>query len=1809
MPPKFNVNPKKLATGKDAKIAILEQFPSKNLYQKLKQALEILHYGAKTLSKERRAVQELVEKCLKDMDSLYEGEDKETPVQLTREKLKDNKNIEKISTVCIHIMENLGTAIKGYKDYLMKQDKVYAANGGQYLDSAPSEKYIFRYVALDELQEVADCSKKIASNLSFMISQVNHNTVKSCTFDDMIYGKDKVVQSLGKGEAVLAPSFRPNIRLAKVIETLRKYAACGNVKAEAAYNRLKNIDLTPYFELENGKNYHVLTEKEIDKLRVGAAQIKAIAVEFLDEFGPNTKNVNERLMPEAMEMDGTFGQDATNYKNNLLKTFQNLKEVSEFMGQRLDRVAGRDGLYTLPGILKLESEDLFMGPDSLTVNMDALLKATDTSYDPNNDKDKNKDGNATVYANQVRRSLEDVTKMVSSFYDIGTDGFYKPIQAEQLDNVRKMLGDLEKTVQENEQLIRNNSAASVQKEVGKYLDNIKRIIDKHNKALETAAKQFEKTEKMSYENSNVILAEYIDPNPVVRKTMKETREARIKASYEEEQRLLQAKFDGSNMDANEILTTRLAMIRNNQHFANNDNRKAFEDFFTKYSRMLDQLKALYDRDDAGGFRHYANEEEKNALLASMRETQKAVNDAMGKKVPDSVKDVLTAVNGELEGYINAIQGSEIAGTYPIAEFLDAGKFGYPSLEETRLAAYGLDRYDWNANREKNDQEWVSYEYYKNPIQKINQDISKLQVASTNKRYNYTEDEKNWLKQVNDFVKSNFGEDFIGKYFKKVTKHDERLDVDVEHYPLLTKKDQDELRTKFHNLNTMLQEIGASKAFKDSKNRTVRAFLNGLATYSQQTEHRLTTFHSDLDMPLYTIQEATSGRADTSEYNFRNDPELFKRIHDKAGKTDELKNAFAEKLRKAGLLLTDEEKWEAQPDENGNKVRKKVFEEQGLFSQIYTKFFNKNYQRGWEYVADYNDFLATLEKVKNFENKYFQCFEDGEYLELPITHAEIPPEGFEGPIETYEQLKYCYIQLQYQAYVLKEKAEKYNQKNGKDPLPSALLNALQQVHNKGFVLQTIISLEDRHRTKGDTMNVMELIHSDPDKRKNMWTIRQYRTFHNHRQEKGHFGTYRQLKNFEMEYDSEMSYNGRFYDNNEVPAKGDELNEYIDGIAGKYDAEASQEAKDFARKLLEAAKDPDRASKYIPTVDELSAENADYKNILKQAADKLGLGNCTWENEKDREMIKNVIRDLGAVGISRYDDAARKERGAKYGENLLQHYQLLSKMSEAFSVDNDNTPPYQRVIPKTYERQLTVPGENPPKNYKGLIVEAAPDKVGHIKGWDKYRNMEKQVSVDVLSGKDLLESTDPRLVSIDGFNNNPKLIKSLASLQAICFLTNSPMPKFEDLKFAIVPGKDGVKEVQLMSYMPDPAFLDKDKFPGKINLEDMLVLPVDIGTRLQQLTGGNKTKKQKADALLAFANEMTEGVIPEGEARDRINKVIVKRAEEMAKYLNDKKLCKSGDVMNENEDTGFVNGIREKQILITDDFEHLTIDKLALKPSILTPNKDNKTNIFTALSNLPERIYSNIRKQDGMGQDNRIMKDAYIKRFVNGAKREAQRLNLEATLADLYDKHDEYLIHSAFQKDSKEYKAMVESIKAIHDFEKTGIIKYKQNGQEKEINIFNTDAAGINGQGVEEIPNDIVTRIRNMYTNAIDKTQKYIDAKSGLIFDPLSDMGKRRFAAAKEFNVKATNMVQILNALKNPNPVSKIVDSFDKAPAPIEEGADVKEKIDVNELEDDNIKNKSKDAKKDNKSKDTKKKEEKKDKDKDKNKDKGKGSKNK
>ena len=1818
MPPKFDVKPSSLATGADAKRVILEQFPSKNLYQRLKQSLEILHYDATRLSKEREAVQNLVNDCLKDMESLYEGNDKEKAKEITKADLSKTEYRDHILKICDNIKSKLGTAIDGYREYLKKKDAEYNKQGGQYLNSTPNKKYIFRYVALDELQEIADMSQKIAENVGFMSKQVQTGTLKSVTFDDMVYGKDKIVKELGK-EKIAATGSRINVKYANMVEALRKFAACGNQKAQEAYDRLKSSDLTPFFEMENGKNFHVLTAEEINKLRIAAGQIRAIAFQFLDDFEKDFKNINDQLMPEAMGINGEYGEDAIRYKDNLRRVFRNLRDVGDFMSQRLERVAGRDGLYTLPGILKLDSEDIFMGPDSLTANMDNLLEASATSLNSKNDKDKDKI-NASVYANQIRRPMDALTQMISSFYDMGADGFYKPIQAEQLGEIRKAISEVENKISENEPLLKANAAEAVQKDIDKYISNIKKILDKHKKTLDAAEKQFEKTDKMSYENSNVILAEYIDPNPVVRQTMKAIREERIQKSYDEEQRLLNAKFSGADMEANEILTARMAMIRSNQYFSNKDNQKPYEDLFAKYNNMLTKLKEFYNRDDAGGFKHYANDEERIDLLNSMTETQKAVKDAIsksGKNVPQAIKDVLGSVDGELEGYRNALSGTEIIGTYSLAEILDAGKFGYPSIEEARISAQGLDRYDWTENKQKNDQEWVSYELYKNPIKKITQDITKYQNASVNKRNTFTQDEKDWLKQVSDFVNANFDQAFIDKYFKTEETYDERLERDIEHYPLMTKADQDALRAKFGDLSKMLQDIAGTDAYKNSKNYTMKAFLNGLATYSQQTEHRLTTFHSDLDMPLYTIQEATSGTADTSAYNFRNDPERFRRIHNKYGKTEEEKAKFTEKLQKAGLLLTDDQKWETEPDENGHKVRKKVMEEQGLFSRLYTSLFNKAYQRPWEYAADYNDLLATLDKVKRFENRYFKCFEDGEYLELPITLAEIPPEGFEGEIETYEQLKFCYVQLQFHATVLLDKVEKYNKDNKKDPIPEELKQALDQVQAKGLRLQTLISLEDAHRTKGDYMNIMELIHSDPQKRKNMWTIRQYRTFHNHRQEKGHFGTYRQLKHFESEYNSEMSYNGRFYDNKAVPEKGAELDEYIDGILGKYDAEATEQAKEFARKLLEAAKDPDEASQYIPGADDLTAANADYKEVLKEATDKLGLGNCTWENEKDREMIKNVIRDIGAVGISKYDHAARKERGAKYGENLLNHYQILSKMSEAFSVDNETTPVYQRVIPKVYERQIAVPGEAQGKSYRGLMVEEAPSRVGHIQGWDKYLKKDKQIAVDVVSGKDLLESTDPNLISIDGFNKNPKLLKSLASLQAMCFLTNSPMPRFEDLKFAIVPSKDGIKEIQLMSYMPDPAFIDKDKFPGKINLEDMLVIPNDIGERMRQLIGGDKSKDQKKAALLAFANEITDGIVPEGKAKDRINKVIMKRAEEMGKYLNDKDLSKTGELINENEENGFLHGIKDKHILVTDDFEHLTIDKLTLKPSILTNNEKNRVNIFTAFSNLPERVYSNICKQ-GLSQDNPVMKQALVDRFVNGVKREAQRLNLEDTLADLYDKHDEYMLHRVWQKDSDEFKEMAKAIKAIHEFEKTGIIKFKQNGEDKEINVFNTSVASINGQGIEGIPEDVVSRIRGMYSTAINKTQKYIDAKKGIIFNPLSDMGSRRFEAAKEFNVKATNMVQILNALKNPVPVAKIADSFNKAPAPVVEEAEVKEKIDVNELEDDKTKNKSKDAKKnnkskdakkDNKSKDTKKKEEKKDKDKDKdkNKDKGKGKK--
>ena len=325
---------------------------------------------------------------------------------------------------------------------------------------------------------------------------------------------------------------------------------------------------------------------------------------------------------------------------------------------------------------------------------------------------------------------------------------------------------------------------------------------------------------------------------------------------------------------------------------------------------------------------------------------------------------------------------------------------------------------------------------------------------------------------------------------------------------------------------------------------------------------------------------------------------------------------------------------------------------------------------------------------------------------------------------------------------------------------------------------------------------------------------------------------------------------------------------------------------------------------------------------------------------------------------------------------------------------------------------------------------------------------------------------------------------------------------------------------------------------------------------------KKADDKKRALLNFANQFTDDIFPDNSAaKERVNKIIMKRAEEMSKYLNKDELSKFGAVMTDRRN-GYVNGIRDKRILVTDDFGSLTLDKLSLKPNIFAQKpldaETGRKNIFTAFTNLQEKVYSNIRKQPNMGDDNPVMKKAYVTRFVNGVKRQAQSYNLEDPLAGLYDRHDEYIIHTKFQHDSDEFKEMLEAVKAIHTFEKTGIIKYVKNDEEKEMNIFNISAEGQGGVGMEAL-NDASETVKKMYMNAQDKVNKYIDAKKGRFFGPLSKIGGRRFEAAKQVQRKIDDAVRLVNKLVSHDPVKETYEAFDKEPE-----RKVKTRINANNL---------------------------------------------
>jgi hypothetical protein len=1820
MPPKINVkidsNAKKLATGLAVKNEVKKAYKPANLYQRLNYARYVLNLDSSKFktSGERDAITKEIDKCLELLDEFYTGKDKENLVMMDKNQF-DNASA-KIQTVFTTINDNLVKAVAAYDNYLKTKDPEYAKTG-KYLGSAPNEKYIYRHIAVDELNEIANICK-VASNdksIKYIGDNLSRRMMQTVSVDDIFLGREKAIQQAAnlrtKGNGI-------SDKLPELIGILKRYSEIGNQAALVMYERIKDIDLTPYYTLKDGK-YPTLTQDDIRKLTDITTTIKDVTRGFFDKIvGNDDESLNFNLAPETVGPDGRFDKNAIAYRKNLESIVKSLDEVSNEMKVQVEKASRHPEVYTLPAVFKAAARDEFLGDISIEKAVVELAKTT-TVEAAKNDKKKVNAMESGQAVQAIRQAAIALTDFINGQYEIGPDGFYKSTPAANIKVMQTMITNLENVIKANEGKIKENISSLAEKDAEKYLGIIKKTLETYKAAADKAINDCNKSKEGTFDHENTIIAGYIDPNAEVRKTLADAREQRVANAYEEQDRQILEKANDPHLDSFGALDVRYMLLTSNRYFAKPENMDSMAKMMEAYSDVVNKLRIIYAKDGHGGFTHFADENEKLALRDAMIKARDEISKALKKSgIPESVKTNLTAVNEMLGNHVNVLNQVWISGKYSVAELLDAGKFGYPSIERAIRNAKGLDRYDWNNTNQINDQQQVSYEDYINPFDKIKEDLEKFRIAGENPKNNYTDKEKQWIETIKNYMDTNFGKAYIDEFYKPKTVHDQNLGVDVNHTKIMTKAEQDELRNKFKGLHNLIEGIGGDEEFSKSENKTISALMHGIATFARVTSHRLDTFHWDLDVPVYTIQEAISGQADTHDYNFRNEITRFTRLHQD--------QTLAGKLEKAGILMKDEDKWEEKVDEQGNKTRVRKMEKEpfSLLTQVATLF---QYERKQYPVFDYNDLTYLLDKIKTFEEEYFRCTEDGDYVDIPRTFEEIGEEGFEGKIRTYEQMKWVYSQIQFHAALMKDKAVKYNEKNKDNPIPQAYIDGLEVVFQKGLRVQTLLAQVDAQRTRPDMVNVIELMHSDPKKRENMWTIRQNKIFHRHRQQQGQIKGYRKLEHFQYKWGSEMTYNGRFFDSAETYEKGEKLNAYLDGLVAKYGATLTEEEKAFAKALIEAVKnDPDAASKSMPTADDFK-NNADKYNdgsILADVTKDLGLGDHRWwENNKEKEFIRNIVSDMSSIGISRVDYAEREKCGAKYGENLVNHFIVMSKISEALTKDKPNGYPYERLIPRAYTTELTVPGEPDANNkYKGVMVEATPDVLGYQKEWDEEKKKYNLKGVRTISGKDILKSTDQRLVSIDCFNNG-EFLEGLANLQAICFLCNAPMPKFEDLKIAMQNDKNGKMKAHLMSYMPEPAFLEGD-FEGKLKLEDIGVVPQKLGDVIKNLTAGLK-KNEQEDALRDFADRMTKNIPGmTDDAKKRMEEIIIKNAKDMSKYLNDPDLTKEGKLTTgTGRKKKYHNGIRSKKILLTTDFDHLTVDKLSLKPSLFEDNKEGRENIFTQIAKVPEQIYANI---DEKVNGDEFKNKAFVARFVNGIMRQVQSMNLEATLADIDDKTDEYKIHKWFQKDSENFQNMHEILHRLRKFEETGELEYEDdNGNTKKIGFTNLDLYP-NGT----IDDHTLEILSGYFQEARRYVSKYIDTHKGTLFGPVSDMGQRRLEAAREINVKVNNIFSVIEDLKSrERKVDPIVEepevnvelekkfgdipTFPKESENPEAKNGMKERINANELkeEDDDLEDEKEDkkAKKDKDKKKSKKaeKEDEKDDEKDnkKSKDKGKG----
>ncbi|MBR1471093.1 MAG: hypothetical protein IJ600_05570 [Lachnospiraceae bacterium] len=1718
----------KMKDGREAKKEILKGYKTESIYEKLQMVSSILMqktgvslFGFGKPSPERQKVNATITSALERLQKYYGSKEDVGGIKTFDAK---NAAAKEIATDMIELQniftEDMKNAVAEYKREVLKNDKdVVKKFNGDYKNAPVNKDYIYRHVALDLLEEVCEMGKHINDNYISNVNKVVADQTTGFTMEDVVLGSDVTHKDL-IGSLPLTPD-QPDQQLDVNLDILKKFAVRGNSAATKVYNELKGLDLKEFYTSANGQGFPVLDAEKLDKLSRMAEKIEKATADYQGKMGP------EALSPELRKLDTKYPDYADEYAFALRRTFDQLKMLSGKIKEGVENAKKHPELMTAPAILR-GHDDTFLDTNSICAKADKLSDVIE--------KGRGKSPNFTAAMdafNVIKDSMTTARETTDSLYAVAEDGTFVPVHISVMNSLQKEYEKIEKAIAQNEKTILDNLGPAFKKEAEAALNAFKNTLKNNKEAIANATKDAGKYEVGSPENGSYSLAQALDPNPAVREQMKQVREERINASYAEAYRKIELSLKDPSKNAAEIMQMRVNAIDRSRFFALDENREKYKGLLSSLSKVQNTFINKFKKDYYGGYKEFSTDDDRIKLITDMKAAQKEIQEALkkGKNIPEYLKENMGATSDLLQTHIGVLEKANIAGKFNMAELLDAGKFGFPPIEQAYKNANGYDRFDWTNTNRTSDYEEPDYAAYKKPIDKIKEDLGRFEGLADGSTQ-YTDAQRKFMEDVKGILYSKF--DKLQKYYNYEMKEDSRFQVGdqkmlVEEYPLLTKADQDELLHSFQDLQKTIQDYANTDDFKKSNNQAFKSFISGMATLSNTTVHRLGAFRADLNISLFTIQEAMSGRADTSRYNFRNELERFTRLH----KSPDL----AYKLTKAGVLMKEEDKWEINKD--GQRVRK-VVNNASIWSRVVTAVVTggRRAAKDLEFVKDYNDLTRYLEMMKEFEDKYFRTLEDGSYPDLPRTGERVLDGDFKGGINSVERLQYVYEQIQYLSIMLSDKCKKYNDgKKPEDQIPQEYINGLDNLHHKGLICQTLVCNKEADYTKPDCINIMEMMHSDPEKAKNIWTIRQNKIFHDSYLQEGQTGSYRNLAHFQYEYNSNETYNGRFFDIPKVPSK-EGLSEELDKLKPLLDG-ASEQAKQIAEELIAQAKaDPDAFSKVMPTIGDINANIKKNKvldgSILEKAAaenEKLG-GYEWWNNEKDREMIQSVLSGISGLGINHADAKAREEGNVSYGYDLTMNMLALSRMSEKLGVDKKSAKQDARLVSKAYIANISVPGED--KTYRGLMVETVPEKILYNDPYKKSLNDNIEVlgqsEAKVITGKEILLNGESKNLTMQQFNN-PKMIKDLANLQAICYLCGAPLPKFEDMKFAQIPSDDkGHYEARLIHFEPKPMF-QEGEFAGKIKLEDLGVLSGELGSTIKNLYSADEkeTKRRISD----FVRDIVSGYGTKEaskETMDQMTRVVTQNVTEMCLALNNKKLTSEGALLgNSKADLKVHNGIKHGKLLITDDFKSLTVDKLSFRNGIFSDDANAKGhNIFTDISKIPERAYYLKSKMQGGGGLTKADKEA---RCRDCFMREISRMNLEAVIKDLEDKHDEY----AFHKDSKEYKQMLTAIKALYKFEKTGVLDYtKGTGGKIEIGFPE-------GTDKEQLGNFKDT-FDEFYRELQNKVHTYVSERQPGIFGKIHDMGKRRLDTATALENMLGPVSETLdNAVKTD--VSLVADALD------------------------------------------------------------------